>query len=113
MNLTIPLYVEERKRPGLPAPVFTVRPLFFDQPSESAELLSRAVTKLAQSLRRLLDALGKQMRHDELAAWTFNPELDERQVDLTVQLRRSTARCRLRIVSFDALGRRVAFVPAL
>src|SRR5262249_21753259 len=43
----------------------------------------------------------------------FHPHLDHQRVDLSFELRRRTARLRLLVVVFDALGRRVAFAPVL
>jgi len=113
MNVTIPLYVEERKEPGEPTPRFTVRPLFFAEPSRTAELLSRATSKLAGDVRRRLDELGKQMRHEDLARWTFAPEVAEHHLTLHLQLRRSAPHFKALFVTFRALGRQLAFTPAL
>ena len=100
MNLTIPLYVEERRVPSAPSPLFVVRPLFFDYPSRQADLLSRATTKLAADLRQVLEGLGKQMRHDELARWTFSPDITERHISVPLDLRRSRPTLRTLVVTF-------------
>ena len=115
MNLFVPLLVHEYKRPGSGKPLFLVRPLFARSPAESDEQLGRAVTKVARSLRQVLDELGKAARHDEpgaLADWTFNPDLRDHVVDVEVELRHQTAKLRFLVVAFEALGRTVAFVPS-
>jgi ATP-dependent Clp protease ATP-binding subunit ClpA len=114
MNLFVPLLVQESKRPGSGKPVFFVRPLFVPSPAESDEQLGRAITKLARSLRHVFDELGKHPRHDEqrgLADWTFNPDLRDQTVDVDVELRHQTAKLRFPVVTFEALGRTIGFVP--
>ena len=113
MNLTVPIYVEERKRPGQTVPEYSVRPLFFSHPVRKDELLSRALTKLAGDLRSLLDSLGREMRHDELARWSFLPDMTEKRLSLRLELRRSAPICKALFVRFEALGRRLAFTPVL
>lgn len=113
MNLTVPIYVEERKRPGQPVPEYSVRPLFFSHPVRKDELLSRALTKLAGDLRALLDNLGRDMRHDALARWSFLPDIVEQHLSLRLELRRSASVCKALFVRFEALGRRLAFTPVL
>src|SRR5687768_10679722 len=108
MNLTVPLLVQEHKRPGTGKPLFVVRPLFVERPAEADEELGRAVTKLARTLRKHLDALGREPRHDALADWTFSPEVAEHVVDTTIELRKQTARLRFLAVSLEALDRRLA-----
>src|SRR3954453_16478901 len=80
MKVTIPLYVEEHRPKGGAggtAATHVVRPLFFDAPVERGEQLNRVVAKLAGAVRKVLDALGERARHDELARWTFCPDLDD------------------------------------
>src|SRR4051812_30941624 len=113
MNLSIPLYVEERRVPDMPTPTFFVRPLFFEGPFRASDLLSRATTKLASDLRQWLDKLGKNPRHDDLAEWTFAPDIDEHHVSVPLDLRRSHPTFRAMVVTFKALDRRIAFAPAL
>lgn len=107
MKITVPLYVHSNNR------VFAVRPLFFAGPSVQAEKLERAMQKFTRELGELLQSAGKKWRHDELARWTFNPDLDFRRLDVAIELRRRVARCRFLFVTFEALSRRVAFAPAL
>lgn len=113
MNLALPVYVEEHKVPGQPAPQFLLRPLFFTAPHESGPVLSTVLAKLAREIRKRLDALADAPRHDELIPWTFAPDLAQTPVKFTLQLRRQTAECRLLVVSFEAFDRRIGFIPAL
>ena len=113
MNVVVPLLVEETPRPGSPSPMFTVRPLLDDGPHGQDEHLSRAVTKLANELRKQLDGLGRNMRHDDLLRWTFCPEVIEHHLKEKLILRRGTANVRVLVVAFDAIDRRIAMMPAL
>jgi len=108
MRFTIPIYVEARRSAGH-GPLFAVRPLFFPLPRRQHEKLEKAIQRLTDDLREQLRELGQSMRHDELARWTFSPALDTHRLDLQLLLRKHTARLRLFFVTFDALGRRLAF----
>ncbi len=112
MNLTIPIYVESL-RPAGGAAVFRVRPLFFPRPTLRGDKLDRVLVRLAHDLDEMLTALGREARHDELARWTFYPRLAQQRIDLTLELRRRTARCRFLFVSFREFGRRLAFTPSV
>src|SRR5438105_4683062 len=113
MNLTIPIYVAEERPEGTTAPVFVVRPVFFEKPAFRAELLSQAMGKLAQELRKQLDGMGKSPRQDELVRWTFSPHLEEHPVQFSIEVRKQTRRCRFLVLAFEALGRKVGFAPAM
>ena len=113
MKITIPLLVQETQRPGSALPVLSVRPLFASGPIGRAEHLSRATSSLAQALRKQLDELGKQPRHDALLPWTFNPELQETQLKKRLMLRRGTMDCCVLVVSFAAFDRRLAMIPSI
>jgi ATP-dependent Clp protease ATP-binding subunit ClpA len=105
MKLTIPISVHARKE------LFAVRPLFFAEPFVEAPKLERALQKLTQKLRESLHFLGKELRHDRLARYAFNPDLEARRLEVPIELRRRVARCRFLFVQFEALDRRVAFTP--
>jgi hypothetical protein len=105
MKITVPLYVR------LHRDEYTVRPLFFSHPVARHEKLERVLHLLARDLRKELHDLGRALRHDELAAWTFSPELDHHRLDLIIELRKRVVRGRFFFVSWHALGRRLAFCP--
>ena len=113
MNVTIPVLVEETKRPDLAAPMYTVRALLRDGPRGQGEHLSRAMSKLANELRKALEALGRQARHDDLLPWTFCPAVADQTLKTRLTLRRGTAQVRVLVISFNALDRRIAMMPAL
>ena len=105
MNITVPLYVR------LHRDEYTVRPLFFPRPVARHEKLERVLHLLARDLRKELHELGKALRHDDLAAWTYCPTLDDHRLDVVVELRKRVVRGRYFFVSWHALGRRLAFCP--
>ena len=107
MMITVPLYVNSL------GGHFEVRPLFFREPAARAPQLERALHRVTQQLRELLHFLGKQLRHDELARYAFNPELDYHRLDVAIDLRRRVAKTRFLFVAFTALDRRIAFTPSL
>src|SRR2546430_1409248 len=112
MNITVPIYVEGVKE-AKAAVVYQARPLFFPSPLVRGEKLERLLTRLMQALGQLLTGLGRQARHDELAAYTFSPRLAQERLEVTIPLRRRTARCRFLFVSFRQFGRRIAFTPGI
>lgn len=113
MNVTIPLYIEEQPQPDSRIPSYFVRPLFFYAPNVRDENLSRAITKLAKDLRRHLDELGKQMRHDELAAYCFAPDVKEHALKLTLELSKQRVQCRFLFLQLESFGQRIVFSPNL
>src|SRR5689334_21405884 len=112
MNLSIPIYVEGLRAAG-GGTIYQARPLFFAVPVIRGERLERLLTRLAQDIGKHLGSLGRQQRHEELAAWTFSPPLRTQRLDLTLTLRRRTARCRFLFVSFRQFGTRLAFTPSV
>jgi hypothetical protein len=86
MNVTIPIYVQARRD------TYTVRPLFFPGPVRQHEKLERVLHLLARDLRKELYEIGRQLRHDDLAQWTFSPEMDYHRLELVLELRKRMAR---------------------
>jgi ATP-dependent Clp protease ATP-binding subunit ClpC len=113
MNLPIPVYIEEHKRPRDANPEYRLRPLFFTSPVKVSRQLSSGMTKLAQAVRQELDSIAVRPRQEGLVPWTFSPELTEEKVRFPLQLRRQTADCRFLVISFPAFGRRIALAPSL
>ncbi len=110
MRFEIPLYIQGQ---GGKQPEYRVRPLFFARPEEHSKLLKQARSRLIQSLRSHLDALSRQDRNEELARYSYCPELEQNLLDLRFEHKKRTARVRLLVVTFHGLGRRLAFSPSL
>ena len=112
MQITLPIYLEERREEG--RIVHSARAVFFPKYMEKHEIASRAVAKLAQKLQKNLDELAHKGRHEQLAAFSYYPEdLDDKQVKLSLNLGERHASANYLLFTFLALGRRVAFTPTL
>src|ERR1043166_1002386 len=116
MNIRIPIYVEEQKPKASELqhvrPV-SLRPLFFPQPVEEDVSLQRATARLTNELRRYLDRLARLARHEELAAYSFYPQLDETMREVKIELRKMSFSLRHLFVILSAFGRRFACTPSL
>ena len=109
--MIVPLYIQETRRRN--ESIVLVRPLFFDEPERSAELLSRAMARFSQDIRKHVETLLQHDRHDGLTQFSFAPETASLPFDETLTLRRQTLRCRFLVVSFRALDRRLGFSPSV
>ena len=116
MNIRVPIYVEEQK-PHVPVvqhvrPV-SLRPLFFTQPVEQDVSLQRATARLTNELRRELGRLARFARHEDLAAYSFYPPLDETILELTVEVAKKRFPLRHLFIVVSAFGRRFAWSPSV
>ena len=64
---------------------------------------------MAKALRRL----GRSGRHEELAAYTFSPDVRLHWLELRLELRRGMFRGRFPVATFRHLDRNLAFSPYL
>src|SRR5215510_1671296 len=84
MNVRIPIYVEEQQPQATELqhvrPV-RLRPLFLPQPIEQDVSLQRATARLENELRRELGRLARLARHEDLAAFSFYPPMDETMLE--------------------------------
>ncbi len=83
--------------------MYTVRPLFFAHPVERHPRLERALLLLARELRNVLHREGKNWRHDDLALYSFYPELQFERLEVAVELCKKVHRGRFLFVTFPAL----------
>ena len=107
MNLLVPILVEER------GGQFVARPLLRTEPVQRAERLSRAVTKLTDELLRLLHLAAEESRHDELAEWCQAPMLEERTLELRLELPSGPLKRAFLFAGYTALGRQLWMTPGL
>jgi ATP-dependent Clp protease ATP-binding subunit ClpC len=112
MNLTIPIYIEQLPQTGQ-SPVYSVRPLFFQEPVGLDVELQRAMAKFVKAMKRELDNKAREMRHDWLADYCYAPEVDDQRVRLALDLKTGTARCTFLFVTINGFDRRIAFTPSL
>lgn len=116
MNVRVPIYVEERKPEvaGLQhvRPV-SLRPLFFPQPIEQDISLQRGTARLTNVLRQDLGALARSARHEELAAYSFYPPLDELMLEFPVEVGKKRFILRHLFLILSAFDRRFAWTPSV
>ena len=113
MNFDIPIHIKQTHPHSDKTPVYEVRPLFMEGEVARNEHLERAVTQLARDLRKRLYGLVRNGNHGELMRWSFSPEVEDHRYDLQIAMKRKTIQCRLLIVAFKSLGRRLAFTPTI
>ncbi|HJZ55222.1 MAG TPA: hypothetical protein VKE74_09700, partial [Gemmataceae bacterium] len=101
MQFRIPVYVSQN-RAG-----YTARPLFFSTPTRTDDNLNRLLTKLTRDIVQTLEALGRQSRHDDVAAWAFCPRVTTHRVSFAFELLRRVVRVKYLIVAFEHFGRRI------
>lgn len=113
MTFSIPIYIEERSGGPNLFSSFIARPLFHPEPVERADKLSRALTKLKGDLQGVLYELGREPRHDFLANWVFDPDLEDTTVDLRLELNSGSQLKRFFLVGYPALDRKLFFCPSI
>jgi ATP-dependent Clp protease ATP-binding subunit ClpA len=115
MNIRIPIYVKEGKPEAAGIqhvrPV-EVRPLFFPRLSEQDVSLQRATARLTNELRRELGRLARLGRHEELAAYSFYPPLEETMLEFDIEVGKKRFSLRHLFVVLSAFGRRWAWTPS-
>ena len=116
MNIRVPIYVEEQKPEAAVVqhvrPV-NMRPLFFPQTSEQDVSLQRATARLTNELQRDLGRLARYARHEELAAYSFYPPLDETMLEFDIEVAKKRYVLRHLFVVLSAFGRRWAWTPSV
>jgi len=116
MNIRIPIYVEERKPESAVVQhvrLVSLRPLFFPHPTEQDVSLQRATTRLANQLRQQLGALARFGRHEDLAAYSFYPQVEETMLEFTVEVGKKRFVLRHLFIVLPAFGRRFAWTPSV
>lgn len=116
MNVRIPIYVEEQKPQATELqhvrPV-RLRPLFFPQPIEQDVSLQRATARLENELRRELGRLARLARHEDLAAFSFYPSMDETILEFTIEVGKKRFSVRHLFIVVSAFDRRFAWTPSV
>lgn len=107
MRFRVPIYVAESKTG------FAARPLFFARPTRTDANLNRLLTKLAGDVVRAVELDARADRQDLAARWAFAPPVAQHRLALEIDLRRRKARGKFLFVTFEHLGRRLAFTPSV
>jgi len=90
-----------------------LRPLFFDRPIEQDESVQRGTARLTRELRRELTQLARTARHEEFAAYSFYPPLEDRMLKLTLAVGNRRFEVSHLFVIVPAFGRRFASTPSI
>ncbi|MBI3653743.1 MAG: ATP-dependent Clp protease ATP-binding subunit [Acidobacteria bacterium] len=113
MKITVPIYIQKHSGKGAPPQTHILRPLFHPHLEVRGEDLNRAMTKMAQKLRRECGELGSQRRHEQLSRFAFAPDLEDHFCKFNFEMLSRRARCHLLVVVCKSLGRKIAFSPSL
>lgn len=115
MNITVPIYAEELAQISAHthARPVALRPLFVDGPREQDESIQRGTARLARELRRELTSLARTASHENLAAYSFYPPLEDRVLNLTLVIGNRRLSVRHLFITTSAFGRRFAWTPSL
>jgi len=111
MKVLVPLYVEKLKTDA--GPQYFVRPLFHAHPDALREELKKSTDAVAGALRKRIQQLSAEPRHEQLAQLLFSPHVAEEHVNVQLTLRRKTWRGNYLFAIYESMGRRVAFTPRL
>jgi ATP-dependent Clp protease ATP-binding subunit ClpC len=114
MNINVPVYIQEEtpRHTGFEkSRRLSIRPLFFGEPVEQDESLQRATARLGRELRREFRRLANNARHEELAAYGFNPEIEEKLLEFPLELGKRRLSVRHLFIILPAFGRRFAWTP--
>ena len=111
MRITVPIYVNQRRR-GQTAPI-TARPVFFASPEKSGAELGRVIAELTNRLRVHLSELATGQNQEGLLRWHQADSLGNQVFKSRLDLRDSTADFRVLLVSMVRNGTRVVFSPNL
>jgi len=91
----------------------SLRPLFFPRPIEQDVSLQRATARLTNALREELGQLARVARHEELAAYSFYPPLEETMLEFPVEVAKKRFQLRHLFIILSAFDRRFAWTPSV
>ena len=112
MEFQVPIYIETVPRKDK-ATQYVARPLFLPRPVCTHTELPKLLTRTSSEVRDTLRALSMECHQEELAGWSFSPDLVEARHKFTLRLRRKTVRCELLVVGLRAFDRSIGFLPAI
>lgn len=94
-------------------PLYSARPLFLPEPEVSGRLLERVLAKLTGAVRKMLNQCAQSHRLEELATFTFQPNLYEKSFRLELYQKKRTVKGDFLVVVLPDHEPRVAFCPLL
>ncbi len=111
MRLTLSVYVTSQREEG--RSVYHCRTLRGQQVDSRDPLLSVALTKLGNELRKTINTWIERGETTRLSSWLYDPETRAVTVKLMLALRDRTLRWKLLIVCVPAFSRTIAFSPSI
>src|SRR5688572_11677819 len=117
MLFSIPIVIQERPARAdagaiFPsAPLFVARPVFYTEPEQKSEKLSRALNKLNSNIHEVLRGLGEEQRHDQVAEWAFCPSLQQRTLELRLNLKSGAPLKTFFLVHYEGFERQICSFP--
>ena len=91
---------------------FVASCLFAPEVSRRDDNLNRLMSKLARDIARIIEKLGKELRHDAVGRWAFCPPMTQHRLGLDIEMRRRKGRQKALFVVFRHMGRRIAMTPS-
>jgi ATP-dependent Clp protease ATP-binding subunit ClpA len=111
MRINVPLYITQRRSDGRSA--VHARPLFFSRPEKSGRDLGRVLAGLTNDLRVLLSDVARSDSHADLLRWHQADPIQSQVTKLHLDLRESTAKLKIILVTLHRFDRRLVFSPSL
>ncbi len=107
MILSIPIYVEDQ------GDKCVICALFKPQFRATGSTRARAMSRLSNELRKHIERLQREARHDALAEWSFDPPISVGMLRSRIELRKQSVKLRVLTVTFTACGRKVVYTPVI
>lgn len=119
LHLAIPVFSERLHDEGR-GKTYRVCPAFPSMPHGQADDFSvfhpredRGIEELTRMLRKEFNALAKEMRHDALLRWSFNPDAVGKKIQVDIYLRKQSVTGELFVIVYRAFDRRIVCIPKL
>lgn len=106
MDFSIPIYIRQHDK-------YLLRPLFVPDLVVQHRDLDRGLARLTDKLRKELRHLNREARHDKLARYSFNPDFEDRQLELRLYVHKKTTLVQFLFVIIKQWERRLVYVPFL
>lgn len=115
MLIEIPVLIETVRHEGEEASgrFCRLRPVFFESPIVSNKSVDLGLHEMTRQLRDHLRQLHRWGHVENLARYSFAPEMFLRNVELAIELPRRFDRVFLPIVQFESEDRRIGYCPLL
>ncbi len=113
MQIRVPLLITTQPEAGTKHEVHHCRPLFRAHPYTSDRRWARAVAKLGDQIRMLLQGASQDGDTQRLMSWHIDRELNMQTLKLRLDLRDAMAHVKFPFVTFAAFDHRIAWCPLL